>query len=147
MQSNQSLRCLSKASLNPWLAKMRTVKILTRLRKNSSLGAHVRKYLSDCVSNLMSQTYALSACTTRIHRRPNDQIRPFRHEELTFTTLGIFNRRQIDDIFFLIFPRKQDLTFHANCLETICMKCHILFSEKNKKNISKCRLLKINSEC
>ena len=25
----------------------------------------------------------------------------------------------------------------------ICMKCHILFSEKNKKNISKCRLLKI----
>ena len=23
------------------------------------------------------------------------------------------------------------------------MKCHILFSEKNKKNISKCRLLKI----
>ena len=29
--------------------------------------------------------------------------------------LGIFSRRQIDDI-FLIFPRKQDLTFHANCL-------------------------------
>ena len=25
------------------------------------------------------------------------------------------------------------------------MKCHILFSEKNKKNISKCRLLKILS--
>ena len=23
------------------------------------------------------------------------------------------------------------------------MKCHILFAEKNKKNISKCRLLKI----
>ena len=37
-----------------------------------------------------------------------------------------------------IFSRKQDLTFHANCLnpmETICMKCQILFSEKNKKNI------------
>ena len=27
--------------------------------------------------------------------------------------------------------------------ETICMKCQILFSEKIKKNISKCRLLKI----
>ena len=26
-----------------------------------------------------------------------------------------FSRRQIDDI-FLIFPRKQALTFHANCL-------------------------------
>ena len=60
-----------------------------------------------------------------------------------YHSLGIFSRRQIDDI-FLIFPRKQDLTFHANCLlETICMKCQILFSRKNKKNISKCRLLKI----
>ena len=29
--------------------------------------------------------------------------------------INIFSRRQIDDI-FLIFPRKQDLTFHANCL-------------------------------
>ena len=106
-------------------------------------------------------------------------------------------------IFFLFFPEKKDLTFHANCLqwrqyawnvkscfmrkirkifqyvcwnfyparvansaivwrcfsyfsqktrldiscklspmETICMKCQILFSEKNKKNISIC-LLKI----
>ena len=43
------------------------------------------------------------------------------------------SRRQIDDI-FVIFPRKR---------ETICMKCQILFSGKNKKNISKCRLLKI----
>ena len=52
---------------------------------------------------------------------------------------------------FLIFPRKKNLTFHANCLptyffkkigfdstcklspeETICMKCQILFSGKNK---------------
>ena len=30
-------------------------------------------------------------------------------------SLGIFSRQQIEDI-FLIFPRKQDLTFHANCL-------------------------------
>ena len=75
-----------------------------------------------------------------------------------YHSLGIFSRRQ-NDVIFLIFPRKQDLTFHANCLlsqktgfdiscklspkETICMKCQILFSGKNKKNISKCRLLKI----
>ena len=68
--------------------------------------------------------------------------------------------------------RKQDLTFHADCLhsekrirhfmqivsipticmkyqilfyimETICMKCQILFSGKNKKNISECYLLYI----
>ena len=32
-----------------------------------------------------------------------------------YHSLGIFSRRQIDDI-FLIFPRKQDLTFLANCL-------------------------------
>ena len=32
-----------------------------------------------------------------------------------YHSLGIFSRRQIDDI-FLIFLRKQDTTFHANCL-------------------------------
>ena len=32
-----------------------------------------------------------------------------------YHSLGIFSRRQIDDI-FLIFLRKQDMTFHANCL-------------------------------
>ena len=63
-------------------------------------------------------------------------------------------------MWIIIFPRKLDLTFHANCLhfspqktgfdiscklspmETICMKCQIQFSGKNKKNISKCHLLK-----
>ena len=33
----------------------------------------------------------------------------------TYHTMGRFSRRQTDDI-FLIFPRKQDLTLHANCL-------------------------------
>ena len=32
-----------------------------------------------------------------------------------YHSLGIFSRRQ-NDVLFLIFPRKQDLTFHANCL-------------------------------
>ena len=42
------------------------------------------------------------------------------------------------------FPAKYDLTLCANCQphETICMKCQILFSRKNKKNLSKCCLLK-----
>ena len=45
---------------------------------------------------------------------------------LTFSTLGkIFSRRHFE-VFFLFFPEKQ---------ETICMKCQILFSGKNKKNI------------
>ena len=59
------------------------------------------------------------------------------HMMCSVSTLGkIFNRRHT---IFLIFPRKQHLTFHANCLlwtlETICKKCQMLFSWKNKKNI------------
>ena len=50
-----------------------------------------------------------------------------------------------------IFPRKLALTFHADYLlkrkyaylqEVICMKFQNLFPGKNKKIISKCRLLK-----
>ena len=40
--------------------------------------------------------------------------------------------------FFVVFffSRKQVLTVYANCpTETICMKCYILFSGKNKNNI------------
>ena len=32
-----------------------------------------------------------------------------------YHAIGKFSRRQTDEI-FLIFPRKQDLTLHANCL-------------------------------
>ena len=41
-------------------------------------------------------------------------------EVLTF----IFSRRQTDDI-FLIFPRKQDLTFHLNCLLLYVKSCFL----------------------
>ena len=47
-------------------------------------------------------------------------------KELTLSTLGKIFRRQHFEIFFLIFPTKQDLALHANC----CMKCQILFSAK-----------------
>ena len=65
-----------------------------------------------------------------------------------YYSMETFSRRQIDDT-FLIFPGKQDLAFHANCLllETICMKCRNMFSGKNKKNISKCRLLHFFPAC
>ena len=61
----------------------------------------------------------------------------------------------------IFFPRKQDLTVHANCLllffpekgcdiscklsplEAVCMKCQTPFSGKNKTNISEWRLLEI----
>ena len=59
--------------------------------------------------------------------------------ELTLSTLSkIFSRRHIE-ICFLIIPRKQDLIFQANCLhlETMCMKCQILFFGENKKNVTK----------
>ena len=41
---------------------------------------------------------------------------------------------------FVLLPRKQDLTVHA--METYLHEMQILFSWKNDKNISKCRLLK-----
>ena len=41
------------------------------------------------------------------------------------------------EIFFHIFPRKQELTYDISCkLSPICMKYHILFSGKNKKNVT-----------
>ena len=54
------------------------------------------------------------------------------------STLGkILSRRHLK-IFFLIFPRKQDLKFHANLLKwrQFAWKCQILFSGENKKNIT-----------
>ena len=60
-------------------------------------------FLSDTIYFLLSQTFA------SIHTS-NGQI-------LTLSTLGIiFSRRHIE-IFSLIFPRKQDLTFYVNCLQ------------------------------
>ena len=48
-----------------------------------------------------------------------------------------FSRRQIYGIFFLFFPEKGfDILYKLTPLETICMKCQILFSGKNKKNIT-----------
>ena len=68
---------------------------------------------------------------------------------LMLSILGkIFSRRHIK-IFFLFFPRKQVLTFHANCLvypvETMWMKCQVLFSGKTRK-ISFCHLLNLPRE-
>ena len=50
---------------------------------------------------------------------------------LIFTTLLAYSANDKLVRFFLIFPRKQDLTFHANW--TIYMKYQILFFGKNKK--------------
>ena len=44
-----------------------------------------------------------------------------------YHSLGIFSRRQIDDNFLIFFPQKIGI---------------VKAKEKNKKNISKCRLLK-----
>ena len=49
---------------------------------------------------------------------------------------------------FLIFPRKQFLTFHVNCLhwrhEIICMKCQSLFSGKIRNTSLVCHLLHLH---
>ena len=62
---------------------------------------------------------------------------------LTFTTLWA---NSADDklILFLIFSGNRfDISCKLSAMETICMKGQSLFSGKNKKNISACRLLKI----
>ena len=68
---------------------------------------------------------------------------------LTFTTL---RANSADDklICFFIFPRKQDLIFHANCLHYIGDNFHELAKPvfwENKKNILICRLQKFYPEC
>ena len=50
-ESDQNLRCPFQETLHPWLSKTRPAKILIRLREcavwsESSLGAHIRKYVS-----------------------------------------------------------------------------------------------------
>ena len=78
---------------------------------------------------------------------------------MAFTTLLTKSAGSVLVIFFLIFPRKQDLTFHANCLQWKNISKWFLhmanwwyfsyfsygdnFLEKIRKNISKCCLLKI----
>ena len=57
---------------------------------------------------------------------------------LTHNTLGKIISRRHFEIFFSDFSQKT--VFDTSCklspLETICMKCRILFSGKNKKNIT-----------
>ena len=71
------------------------------------------------------------------------------HINLILSTLGkIFSRRHFE-IFFLFFPQKtgSDISCKLSPQETICMKCQILFFEKNKKKLSSiCRLLKMPRE-
>ena len=81
---------------------------------------------------------------------------------LTFTTLLANSADGKLVIVFIIFQKQQQQQqkkkqkkkkkkkktgFNISCklspMETICIKCEILFTRKNKKNISKCLLLKI----
>ena len=65
-----------------------------------------------------------------------------------YHSLGIFSRRQIDDI-FLIFPRKQDLTFHANCLLRRQFAWNVLscFLRKIRKKFQNVVCWKFYPEC
>ena len=64
-----------------------------------------------------------------------------------FTTFFTFLAYSTDDklVIFSDFSSKigSDISCKLSPLETISMKCQILFSGKNKKTISLCRLLKI----
>ena len=73
-----------------------------------------------------------------------ESVYPVRVTFITLWADSALSRHEIDDIYFFFFSRKQSLTFYVNCLHWIYMNCQILFPKK-KRNISKCRLLKILS--
>ena len=73
-----------------------------KIRKNISK-CHLLKFLPTVLSNL--------------------DISPIRSFNL-YHSLGWFSRWQIDEI-FLFFPRKQDLTFYANCLHWRQFACNV----------------------
>ena len=61
-------------------------------------------------------------------------LSPLKVFPLTLSSLGKHFSRRHFETFFIFFPRKQVLTFHAN-KETICMKSQSLFSRKSKKKL------------
>ena len=68
----------------------------------------------------------------------------YRHSVINLChSLGSLSRRQTDDI-LRILPQKTGFDFSCklSLLETNCIKCQNLFSEKKKKTISMCCLLK-----
>ena len=55
----------------------------------------------------------------------------------TYHTIGRFSRRQTGDLFsYFSYKIGSDTSCKLSPNETICMKCQILFSKNNKKNIS-----------
>ena len=91
----------------------------------------LQEVLLRCVTSLVQTLSA--ACIIQTHQ--------FNH----YHSMGKLSRRQIHDIFSLFFFQK--IGFDISCKlspeETIFMRCQSLFSEKNDKNISNCRLLKV----
>ena len=69
---------------------------------------------------------------------------------IEFSTLTMLWANSEDDkliAFFLLFFLQEigSDTLRKLCLkQTLCMKCQILFSRKQKNNTSKCRLLKFS---
>ena len=57
--------------------------------------------------------------------------------------LGYFSRRQIEFVFFFFLFITKKTEFDVSCSGDNLHEVQIMFSWKNEKNISKCRLLKI----
>ena len=76
-------------------------------------------------------------CAVNVCFQPNLLMFCFFNSSLTFNTLcKTCSRRNLK--YFSYFSRKQDLTFHANCYETICMKYQSQFSGKKKSIVVRC---------
>ena len=120
------MKCQVLFSLNN--KNKKKIKVLSAAAVIGTLSVKLFVWTLTCLLNL---SCLLSDCF-------EDLIRSFPYQEncfviLRLSALGkIFSRQHIE-IFFCIFPRKQDLTFHAK--ETVCMKCHFLFCRKIRKKI------------
>ena len=91
-----------------------------------SLGEDQMKYFGKKKKNI--------SCDIYVHCSSVIEYQGCLYSTLALSTLWTKSADVKFMVFFLFFPRKHDLTFHANCLlETICMKCQVLFSGESKK--------------
>ena len=101
ISSYQSLRCPHEQLLHPWLSKMRSLKILIKLRvcagwSNFSLYAHVLRYIFWLCGSFISGT---SEVTSTVFLSWLIRIFNFRHALIISNSIMIHNLRASSELF------------------------------------------------
>ena len=105
------------------------------------------RFWSDCTNAQTDLNLHWADKSEGVFSDVGAHIQLFGHLNL-YHFLGIFSRQQIDDI-FLIFPRKHDLTLHANCLLRRQFAWNVIscFLEKIRKMFQNVVCWKFYPEC